>query len=1710
MVAIACLMPGAEGQMSTQGRDFWVMFTINYDGTGNVSLFAAGDTSCSINVSIPLMGWSQNYSLTGGSYVNIQLPQTYANPGTNTGVLNKGIHVTSTHNISLYAANLMEYSFDITTVLPTYSLRRHYITQDYPCGSTNGILMGSLLGMVATSDSTTVDISLSTATLNGYTQGSMQHITLNAGQSYIAQAVSGGTFSGTEVSSSAPLAVFQGNRATTVPCGYPAADHLYEQALPTDYWGRDFVLVPLALRSGQGDQVRVTSAENGCMLYLDGVYLTTLAAKSTHEFTLSYGAARRLTTTKPATVCLYISGGSYGGQPGDPSSVVIPPVEQGVYSVVFNAYATSQTTYHYTNVVCRTEHVPYMTLDGTNISSQFVVLDTAISYAKIPVNSGTHTLSNTSGTFSAFFYGLGTWESYAYIAGMGLRNLMSALFADSVDVQTLSNGITICANQTVHFVIETNSNATTAQWLVDGVLQTGNTLQHNHTFTTSGDHEVQAIFHGQYNPALVDTLSVTVHVQPLNAADINVTVCDTNYRFEGSTYYVSGDYSSIKPSTDPSLCDSLLRLHLTVGHSSTGSMSDTVVENQLPVLWNGHSFTGDTVYPLQTLTNAVGCDSLVSYSLKVYWNVHTESDTTVCDNMLPATWHSQTFVAEGTLTDTMTTAHGADSVVSMTLHISPTWRDTVDVNICDSLWSVAGRHWQANSLTFEGSAYSQAGLFPTMLHTVTYGCDSIRVLQLSLRQSSTGDTAADECDHFDWYGQTLTASCDTATLLTTNAAGCDSLVTLALTLRHSTSSDVSDSVVENDLPHTFNNVVFSDSTGGTIITIANTAGCDSTIAYSLFVHRNVDTTLYDTVCNDALPVVWLGKTFGLTAAGDTLDLLNQGNTTLIDSLMLYDRHGADSTVWLRLTVHPLYNHLLTTSICDNGSIAFGDSIFSPDASTTHNIGTAQLRHTDSLTSVHGCDSLSSLHLTVNPTFGHHLHDTVCTNQSYTWGTPMRNIFAPEHIARTLHGSDSLASFVLGDGTLPADTTTTDSLTSVVGCDSLSSLHLHIQAAYDLHFHDTICDAHIGSFQDDSSALWISHAYPFSGLSADSTGSYVLSLATHEGCDSLRTLHLKIYPTYDQHRYDTIYAGDLLTFEGNEYDTTGTWPLRMTAAYGCDSLRTLHLQRWPRVYIDTVVCQNNLPYIWNNVAFADGQGLHTQGGMQIIKDSVHLALSGGGDSMVVMMVVVRDTVSTTDVVHACDSAIWHHTPDTVYRAGTNEPHIVLTQQTAFDTTGLASQQRGGRYQAFTVHLASFAAQCDSVHHLLLTVDSTHYSTDFRIACDSTDWPQNSASLTAQHRFYSDTTGRAGTLGSFTHEGPVDTLVTAGGCDSVVALSLAIRHATYECAVDTFCWNEIYTWRSQQAGDTTERHAYTTDRFHLEELLQTHRFVHPQAPAIGITCDSVMAINLTQMARPHLTLTDSIDCDMGLYQLTLATDMPYMRWTDRSTGYSTEWRESIVAAPDVTTTYHAVVDYRQTTLCPLGDSLTLRTIVIPEAQIKVNPEALNYNSLDFNAYDISTVSPRSIHPGDPDTWRRAWYVNHVRQAEESVHLHHTATPDRDTVLLSLCVYNGQCPDTASHPIPLLRTSLFAPNIITPMLDGNNRFFIVGQGITRGTLYIYDREGRLVRMLPDYNDGWDGRDMQGRICPQGAYVWKLEYRDTERPDSNKKETGTVLLIQ
>lgn len=406
---------------TSTGREFWVMFLDNQgDQTPHqTTLTAIGDSNASITVSNPSTGWNTTVNITAGQSVQITVPLTssISHQSNTSQTKHLGLHVTSSSSINLYAKNYKFKCNDATLIIPSHSLGTQYIMQDYQGDVSHSSISSAEVGFVATQNNTILTVVLPCNLMNNSaTAGDTLTVNLMCGESYQLIATAPGSFSGMEVTSNGkPFAAFQGNRVAYIPTGASGADLLYEQAIPVEYWGTDYVVLPTSGRNG--DQIRITSSEDNCQIYANGMLVSTLQKGETFEDNLSGGNAKRYTSTKKICVGRYLRSNSSGGNPGDPSSVMIPDVTQGCEHIRFELLASSDIENYFINIVARNEDTAGITLDGLSISHTFTPIDTAYCFSQIAYSASTHVLESSLGPVVAECYGLGYYASYAYLLG---------------------------------------------------------------------------------------------------------------------------------------------------------------------------------------------------------------------------------------------------------------------------------------------------------------------------------------------------------------------------------------------------------------------------------------------------------------------------------------------------------------------------------------------------------------------------------------------------------------------------------------------------------------------------------------------------------------------------------------------------------------------------------------------------------------------------------------------------------------------------------------------------------------------------------------------------------------------------------------------------------------------------------------------------------------------------------------------------------------------------------------------------------------------------------------------------------------------------------------------------------------------------------------------------------------------------------------------
>lgn len=257
--------------------------------------------------------------------------------------------------------------------------------------------------------------------------------------------------------------------------------------------------------------------------------------------------------------------------------------------------------------------------------------------------------------------------------------------------------------------------------------------------------------------------------------------------------------------------------------------------------------------------------------------------------------------------------------------------------------------------------------------------------------------------------------------------------------------------------------------------------------------------------------------------------------------------------------------------------------------------------------VTGCDSITTLNLTVIPRQYSTIEDTICSGTSYTFN-------GVEYSKTCVH---------------------IDTLTSVItGCDSITKLILTVNPPI-----TSTVEAHSCT----GAPYYFTERYPALTLS----GTYMDTIHTAEGCDSVVTLNLVVSDVINIAVYDTICQGESSTFEGKEYSETGTYPVQFQSVAGCDSIRTLYLTVAP-LYKDTIhasICQGG---IYNENGFSATEA----GQYTLTKTSIF-----GCDSVTILDLVVTDldTIRVDTLIQVADLPYFYPNTQITYPLST-EPGV----------------------------------------------------------------------------------------------------------------------------------------------------------------------------------------------------------------------------------------------------------------------------------------------------------------------------------------------------------------------------------------------------------------------------------------------------------------------
>ena len=519
--------------------------------------------------------------------------------------------------------------------------------------------------------------------------------------------------------------------------------------------------------------------------------------------------------------------------------------------------------------------------------------------------------------------------------------------------------------------------------------------------------------------------------------------------------------------------------------------------------------------------------------------------------------------AAGNFSVTGYSAQGCANTASTSVTIYPTYNTPISHSMC-----------QGETYSFFGQNLTAGGTYTHTLYS-THGCDSVITLTLTVREvpvvSINGTTAfcegqstmlyANGGTSYQWNsgtsGSTLMVNTEgNYTVTATNAQGCTATASTYVTVY--------------PLPN---------------ITISgNTATCQG---------NQVILT-----ANGAQSYQWnTGSTNATIMVGTT------GNFTVIG----YSAQGCSNTTSTSVSVYPTYNTPISQSICEGETYNF----FGQNLTTA---GT----YTYPLYSVHGCDSIITLTLTVrevpvvsisgNTSFCQGENSTLVANGgvSYQWsnGVGGSTVYVNESGAYTVTATNAqgcsatattyvtvnelptvtisgntavcqgntttltangAATYQWSNGTNGANNTVdvfgnyTVTGTSAAGCSSTATTTVIVYSLPVINISgDTeICQGSSTTLTANGAETYLwNNGTTDATLTTSNAGTYTVIGTDEHGCYSTESVDVVV--NYPANVEINVAECDLYTWHGESYTESGDYTWTGQTIHGCDSVVTLHL------------------------------------------------------------------------------------------------------------------------------------------------------------------------------------------------------------------------------------------------------------------------------------------------------------------------------------------------------------------------------------------------------------------------------------------------------------------------------------------------------------------------------------------------------------------------
>ena len=406
--------------ISSQGTEYWVTFPEG-QSANFLQLYISSEAGAAVTAQTT-SGLIGTTTVAAGGAVTFPIP-SYLQATLTDGIAAIGIHVTASAKISLYGFDYIPEASDGYLALPVEALGTSYMVTSFTNENYGGSdpVVGSEFAVVATQDCTHLTITPHTA-IGSHPAGVPYGEILEQGQVYQLQDnIVGDDVTGTLITSDNPVAVIGGHDCAFVPVDNPSCNLLVEEFWPLQWWGIQFVTMPLYSRLN-GDTFRFLASANGTSVTVNGYVYGPMNQGVYYQTTSSIPLY--VTSNQPIFATQYSNGYNFDGVTNaDPMMISIPPINEYASDYLVADESLSFTAGNFENLVAPTAAAASITVDGSTFPAADWTPIPGSGYSGIQITAPVGVHHSTGPVpFGVMAYGFAPYDAYGYPGGVSFTS----------------------------------------------------------------------------------------------------------------------------------------------------------------------------------------------------------------------------------------------------------------------------------------------------------------------------------------------------------------------------------------------------------------------------------------------------------------------------------------------------------------------------------------------------------------------------------------------------------------------------------------------------------------------------------------------------------------------------------------------------------------------------------------------------------------------------------------------------------------------------------------------------------------------------------------------------------------------------------------------------------------------------------------------------------------------------------------------------------------------------------------------------------------------------------------------------------------------------------------------------------------------------------------------------------------------------------------